>query len=106
MLQGIAAMLKGLTTCPECKCEVEEGGIFEEAIQICIHDRAISEREYVYSTVLSTYSNSMEQRKSGTIFPSLVLSSMRKDIYQQKRLANLGQVLRQKSESAGWRKFD
>ena len=53
-------MLKGVTTCPECKCEVGEGGIFEEAIQICIHDRAISEREYLYSTVLSTYANSME----------------------------------------------
>ena len=105
MLPGIAATLKGLTTCPECKCEVEEGGIFEEAIQICIHDRAISEREYLYSTVLSTYANSMEQQKSDILFPSLVLSSMRKDIYK-KRLANLGQVLRQKSESAGWRKFD
>ena len=57
----------------------------------------ISEREYVHSTVLSTQSNSMEQRKSDTVFTSLVLSSRRKEIYQR-RLANLGQVFRHKSE--------
>ena len=35
MLPGIAATIKGLTTCPECECEVGQGGIFEEARFLC-----------------------------------------------------------------------